>query len=216
MITRSAGSLIAALTIPSSEARKSSSRLDRPVCGFSGPCVSRPMWRSAVWTIFMSVVRPRQQVAGAPAIGEYRTERACSNFLVEPLVNSAHLHHDGHGYRVAQEHRLLLRIERRENRAEMARPTHAGENCGDVVLVIELTRKACPDLRQHLGIDSRGALIHDEQGHIEFAHFPCDRAKAGVARSGRAQKTVRLLDRNDELRRFGPVLAVGSLRVLAP
>src|SRR5438552_136930 len=107
MTTRSACSSMAVSTIASRDARKSSRRRARPVWGFNGPWISSPMCRSAVWTIFISVIRQRDQIAVPAPVGELGFEGP--RLAVERLINSSHLYDDRHGDRVAQQHRLLLR-----------------------------------------------------------------------------------------------------------
>src|SRR2546430_1398156 len=128
--TRSACSSIAVSTIASREVRKSSRRRARPVWGFIGPWVSRPMCRSAVWTIFISVIRQGDQIAMPAPVREHRVRLA--GLLVQRFVDRPYLHNDGHGNRVAEQHRLLLRIQRRQHGSEMGGAAGAGQNRGDV------------------------------------------------------------------------------------
>src|SRR6266545_1827206 len=101
-----------------------------------------PMCRSAVWTIFNSVVRQRGEVAQAATSRQYAAAEASRGILIERRVDRADLDHNGHRHGVADQHCLLLGVERSQHRPEVAGAARSGQHGGDVALVIELAAEA--------------------------------------------------------------------------
>ena len=95
---------------------------------------------------------------------------------------------------MAQDQRLLARIERGQHRAQVRTAAHAGEDGVDVALVVQLAGDARADLRQHLGVDAARPLIDHQQRHVELAQLARDRAEGRLSRGVGVQELVGFLD----------------------
>src|SRR5919202_6077478 len=118
-----------------------------------------PMWMSAAWrTLIGIVVRAEQLAVGPPTALAVRVEgdrvvAPGADRRVERLVVLARLDHDRHPDGVPEDHRLLARVEPRQDRLQVARATDPAEDRLDVAVVVELAGDPGADLREHLVVD---------------------------------------------------------------
>ena len=73
----------------------------------------------------------------------------------------------------------------------------------DVVLVAEPTGDTSPQLRPNLVVDLRGALVHDQEGHIVFAQFTGDGGEGRLGSHLTVEKLVGFHHHDDQLARLG-------------
>src|SRR5437870_9748386 len=97
------------------------------------------MWVSARWAILSGLLIGAEDLLVATRTGEHDFGTVGADGGVKRGIVLAGAHHHRHGHGVAEDQRLLARIERGQHRAQVWTTADAGEDRVDVLLVVELT-----------------------------------------------------------------------------